>query len=118
MLQFERMSAESTGQRWTIHDRGGREIYLTHERWEHIIDPHNHPEMSAYEEQLQETVHNGARQQDPLNPMKYRYVTAFNGLTEDNTHIVALVLFRFSEDEEGRLRPNNYIVTAYQKAIR
>jgi hypothetical protein len=106
------------GRRWTVRDRDNREIYLTNERWEHIIDPHNHSEMAEYEEQLKETIRSGARKQDPLNPLKYRYVKAFEGLAEDNTHIVAIVLFRFSEDEAGNILPNNYIVTAYQKAIR
>jgi len=36
------------GKRWTVRDRYGYEIYLTEERWEHIIDPENHPEMEAY----------------------------------------------------------------------
>jgi len=53
-------------------DRGGREIYLTQERWEHIIESYNHPEMSAYEEQLKDTIRSGLRQQDSLNPLKYR----------------------------------------------
>jgi hypothetical protein len=101
-----------------VRDRDNREIYLTNERWKHIIDPHNHPEMAEYEEQLKETIRSGARKQDPLNPLKYRYVKAFEGLAEDNTHIVAIVLFRFSEDAAGNILPNNYIVTAYQKAIR
>jgi len=74
--------------------------------------------MSAYEEQLKETIHAGVRRQDPLNPLKYRYVKAFDGLAEDNTHVVTIVLFRFNTDTSGTLRPNNYIVTAYQKAIR
>ena len=101
-----------------MRDRGGREVYLTNERWEHIIDPYDHPEMAAYEEQLKETIQSGTRQQDPLNPLKYRYARAFAGLAEDNTHIVAIVIFRFIEDETGRLVPNNYVITAYQKAIR
>ncbi|MGH7966079.1 MAG: hypothetical protein ACRERD_30380 [Candidatus Binatia bacterium] len=53
-----------------------------------------------------------------MNPLKYRYMQAFAGLAEDNTHIVAIVLFKFSEDEAGRLHANNYLVTAYQKEIR
>lgn len=106
------------GRRWTVQDCDGREIYLTQERWEHIIDPHNHLEMAVYETQLKETIRSGARQQDPLNPLKYRYVKAFDGLAEDNTHIVAIVLFRFSADQAGTLHPNNYIGTAYQKTIR
>lgn len=36
---------------------------------------------------------------------------------ESNTHIIAIVLFRFSEGAEGDLVPNNYVVTAYQKEI-
>jgi hypothetical protein len=38
-------------------------------------------------------------------------------LGEENTHIVAIVLFRFREGDGGRPVPNNYIVTAYQKEI-
>ncbi|MBE9128647.1 MULTISPECIES: hypothetical protein [unclassified Coleofasciculus] len=32
------------GQRWTVRDRYSNDIYLTEERWEHIIDLENHPE--------------------------------------------------------------------------
>jgi hypothetical protein len=31
--------------RWTVQDKYGNSIYLTQERWEHIIEPINHPEM-------------------------------------------------------------------------
>ena len=103
--------------RWTVHDRLGNAIYLTQERWEHIVDPINHPEMMKCEEQLKETIQSGARRQDPLNPRKYRYGKMFADLAEDNTHIIAIVLFGFSEDETGRPLPNNYITTAYQKEI-
>jgi hypothetical protein len=102
---------------FTICDRYGNEIYLTQERWKHIIEIHNHPEMIDYEEQLKETIRSGKRKQDALNPQKYRYTKAFDGLAEDNTHIVAIILFRFIEDGTGKLVPNNYIVTAYQKEI-
>jgi hypothetical protein len=44
-------------------------------------------------------------------------VKAFDDLAADNTHIIAIVLFRFSENPEGELLPNNYVVTAYQKEI-
>jgi len=104
--------------RWTVHDRYGNSIYLTQERWEHIIDSINHPEMAEYEDELQQTLRNGNRRQDPLNPLKYRYLKAFDRLAKDNTHIVAIVLFRFREAQAGQPEPNNYIVTAYQKEIR
>jgi hypothetical protein len=105
------------GRRWTVRDRYGNDIYLTEERWAHIIEPMNHPEMADYEEELKETIRLGRRKQDVLNPQKYRYTQAFDNLPAYNTHIVAIVLFRFSE-VDGNIIPNNYIVTAYQKEIR
>ena len=107
----------TAGRRWTVHDRYGNEIYLTQERWEHIIESMNHPEMTAYEEQLKETIQTGARKQDSLNPRKYRYLKTFNLLAEDNTHIMAIVLFGFRVDETGKPAFNNYITTAFQKEI-
>lgn len=100
-----------------VHDRYGRLIYLTQERWEHIIDEMNHPEMTVYEEHLKTTIRSGRRSQDSLNPQKYRYMEEFDDLSEDNTHIVAIVLFRFGADQYGKPIANNYIVTAYQKEI-
>jgi hypothetical protein len=66
---------------------------------------------------LKDAVRSGTRKQDPINPHKYRYVKAFDDLAEDNTHIIAIVLSRSKEYQEGEIRPNNYIVTAYQKEI-
>jgi hypothetical protein len=103
--------------RWTVQDRYGNNIYLTQERWEHITDPLNHPEMEDYEEALKETVQMGTRKQDSLNPQKYRYSKVFNNLPANNTHIVAIVLFRIRERELGEIESNNFIVTAYQKEI-
>ena len=107
----------TSGRRWSVRDRYDNEIYLTGERWEHIIEPINHPEMVTFEEHLKAVIRSGRRKQDPLNPQKYRYSQTFDDLVADNTHIVAIVLFRFSEGEDGRPVPNNYIFTAYQKAI-
>lgn len=103
--------------RWTVRDHFGNEIYLTCERWEHIVEPINHPEMEEFEGHLKKTIRSGKRKQDTLNPQKYRYVKEFENLAEDNTHIIAIVLFRFKEGEVGEPAPNNYIVTAYQKEI-
>lgn len=36
---------DGSGKRWVIQDRDGNSIYLTQERWEHITDQTNHPEM-------------------------------------------------------------------------
>lgn len=107
----------SSSIRWTVQDRYGNSIYLTQERWEHIIDAINHPDMRDYEEELKETVQSGARKQDSLNPQKYRYSKDFSNLPADNTHIVAIVLFRLHERGIGEIESNNFIVTAYQKEI-
>jgi hypothetical protein len=105
------------GRRWLVHDRYSDAIYLTDERWQHIISPDNHPEMIDFEAQLKSTLETATRKQDSLNPRKYRYAKAFDNLAEENTHIVAIVLFSFSQDESGQPVPNNYITTAYQKEI-
>jgi hypothetical protein len=106
-----------SGRRWTVHDSHGNEIYITDERWDHIIAPYNHPEMSDYEEHLKETIQRGRRRQDALNPRKYRYTGEFHDLSQYNTHIVVIVLLGFSQEETGEPLPNNYVVTAYQKEI-
>lgn len=90
-------------------------MYLTDERWEHIVD--GHPEMLGCEDALRDTIRSGQRRQEQLAPQKFRYARAFDGLPMDNSHIVAVVLFRFDENEEGRPVPNNYVVTAFQKQI-
>jgi hypothetical protein len=73
--------------------------------------------MLAYEEELKITLQQGRRQQDELNPQKYRYSKAFDHLGEDNTHIIAMVLFRFRAGQSRRPVPNNYVVTAFAKEI-
>jgi len=73
--------------------------------------------MANCEEQLKATIQYGRRKQDSLNPQKYRYTNAFINLPADNTHITAIVLFRFRESSNGDPISNNYIVTAYQKRI-
>jgi hypothetical protein len=108
----------AAGRRWTIRDQSGHTIYLTQERWDHITALMNHPEMVRYEEHLKETIESGQRRQDGLNPQKYRYAKAFADLLEDNTHMVAIALFRFRQGDDGKPHPNNYIVTAYMKELR
>jgi hypothetical protein len=107
----------SDGKRWTVQDRDGREIYLTEERWRHITAPDGHPEMADYEQGLQSTIRTGRRTQDSLLPNKYYYSKAFLDLPEGNSHIIAVVLFTFATDENGRAMPNNFVTTAYQNYI-
>ena len=69
-VQKSIISVMSEPIRWTVQDRSGNNIYLTQERWEHIIESINHPEMEDYEEERKETVTTGSRKQDSLNPQK------------------------------------------------
>jgi hypothetical protein len=115
-LTLETAQAMREDVRWVDRDRDGREIYLTGERWEHICD--HHPEMAKCEAELRQTIRLGLRRQDKLSPQKYRYLLRISHLPGDNTHVEAVVLFRFAEGEEGDLTANNYIVTAYLKQLR
>lgn len=106
-----------SSKRWIVQDRRGRPIYLTEERWQHIIEPDRHPEMSEYEEELKLTLRTGTRTQDSLDPNKFCYLKAFRNLPKGNSHIVAVVRFDFPA-VEGETVPNNFVVTAYQTFIR
>ena len=106
------------GKRWTIQDRNGNLIYLTNERWRHIADANNHPEMVDYEDQVQITIRRGRRRQELLNPRKYRYTLAFDNLPDDSNHVVVIVVFGYHLDDYGFTRPNNYVATVFFKHIR
>jgi hypothetical protein len=111
------MTLSNSGKRWTVQDRYGNPIYLTQERWQHIIAEKNHPEMNGYEEYLKLTLRKGLRRQEPLNPRKYRYYHPFDDLADDVNHIVVIVLFGFDVDEHGQTIPNNFVATAFFKHI-
>jgi hypothetical protein len=66
-----------SGQRWAVRDRYGHEIYLTDERWQHIIASVNHPEMAMCEEHLQETIRSGVRKQDAPKPPEVQVCQGF-----------------------------------------
>ena len=105
------------GKRWIIQDRYGNSIYLTQERWEHIINVNNHPEIEDYEEHLKTTIRRGRRRQEPLNLRKYRYFHYFEDLPDHVNHIVVIVFFSFEIDQKGQTLPNNYVVTSFFKHI-
>jgi hypothetical protein len=56
-------------------------------------------------------------QADGYAVVKQMVPDTFFDLAAENTHLVTIVLCRFSEGEGGRPVPNNYIVTAYQREI-
>ena len=95
-----------------VQDRYGNAIYITDERWEHIYE--EHPDMIGYDRHALETLRHGKRMQDELNPNKYFYNKAFNDLVDLNNHIIVVVKFGWSTDENGQEIPNNFVLTAYQ----
>ena len=95
----------------TILDRYGNLIYLTNERWNHIIEFHE--EMLNYKEYLLKTIKLGKRKQDPYDPSLYIYYREFNDLEQGFNHIIVVVKFGLTKTFES----NNFVLTAYQKFI-
>jgi len=102
-----------SGKIWTQRDRFGNEIYLTHERWAHIIDPDNHPEMAPFMDHIAETIRLGRRRQDVYHPQGYQYYRNFPDLPNGNTHIVVCVRFRWVTQADGVMNEEKFITTAY-----
>ena len=76
-----------------VRDRKGNSIYLTDERWEHIIE--NHPELMAHRAEVISTVRSGNREQDSMIPNKFHYNKKFPDLNEEFDEIEVVVLFKW-----------------------
>ena len=106
------------GKLWTQRDRFGNDIYLTYERWRHVTDLDNHPEVEPCLEYVRETIRLGQRRQDPYDPNGYQYYRAFHDLPDDNTHIVVCVRFRWHTKPDGTVREEKFVTTAYFQLLR
>ncbi len=74
--------------RWTVQDRYDNEIYLTKERWQHILDKHD--ELAGRLDDLLDTLRYGQRKQEAVEPQKYRYRRAYDDLRYGFNHIVVV----------------------------
>jgi len=101
--------------KWTVQDRYGNTIYLTQERWRHILE--SRPELEPLFDNFLETIRRGRRKQDALLPNEYRYYKRFDKLLPQNNHLVAIVIFKTQPDEAGNYIPNNFVVTGWAKYI-
>jgi hypothetical protein len=101
------------GQLWEQRDRFGNAIYLTDERWRHIVDPDNHPEVEPHFELIRATVREGRRRQDPLDPQAWQYYQPFDDLPDGNTHVVVCVRLKVVDDAEGGAHEERFVTTAY-----
>ena len=100
--------------RETVHDRWGNPIYLTEERWDHILEFHE--EMAGFRAELLAVLRQGNRRQDALDPSVYIYFLAFGHLPGHNTHIIVVVKFALRTDSEPATA-NNFVLTAYPKTL-
>ena len=98
---------------WTEVDRYGNAIYLTWERWEHIIDPDNHPEAETFWDQLGETIRLGRRRQDAYDTNAYQYFRSYPDLPDQSTHLVVCARFRWPTNPDGSVREEKFVTTAY-----
>jgi len=101
--------------KWTVQDRYDNTIYLTEERWQHILE--SRPELEPMLDKFLETIRTGRRKQDEIIPNEYRYYKQFNELLPENNHLIAIVIFRTQLDAMGHYVPNNFVVTGWAKYI-
>ena len=84
-----------------VRDRHGTLIHLTEERWAHIVE--YHPELEDHYEEILATIRLGRRRQDPLDPLKYKYIRPCLILPFGMTQIVVVV----------RMGRAPFVLTAY-----
>lgn len=98
--------------KWSVHDSDGREIYLTEERWEHIVSGHS--ELQNHLEDVLNTVRRGRRRQQPQDPQAYVYRLRCGTLRPPFNGILVVVVFRFAPSENnGDIVANNFVVSAW-----
>jgi hypothetical protein len=97
-----------------VIDKLGNEIYLTDERWQHIIE--QHPEMIGHKPHLLKTIRDGKRNQHYLQLDTFVYSKRFDDLPRGMTHVFVIVKFGFKVSSSGSVT-NNFVLTAYQKKI-
>jgi hypothetical protein len=97
--------------KWTVRDRRGNEIYLTEERWQHVLE--RHEELAGLLNQVLDTLRHGQRRQEALDPNRYRYHHPCAALPPGFSHIVVAVVFRYQEQPDGTRIANNFVTSAW-----
>jgi len=91
-----------------VIDRYGNVIYLTDERWHHIVD--RHYELNGHRPEIISAIRSGKRRRDPEDPDTFYYKKRLRHPIANLNYIEAVVVFQWRKD-----KPNNFIVTAYPK---
>lgn len=89
-----------------IIDRYGNKIYLTDERWEHILD--RHQEMLGLKAKIIKTLRTGHRKIEPLEPTIFTYFRFYNDLPDSYNMLIVVVKF---DTKKGK--PNNFVLTSF-----
>lgn len=97
--------------KWAVRDRWGNEIYLTEERWQHILE--RHEELVGLIDEVLETLRRGRRRQETLDPNRYRYRRPCAMLPPEFNRIVVAVVFRYQEQPDGTWYSNNFVTSAW-----
>lgn len=95
--------------RATVQDRYGNEVYITEERWQHIITGHR--DMENNFEYLLKTLRTGKRRRDHENPSKFLYTKKFKHLPPQ-TALLVVVKFGHMQAAKRNI-PNNFVLSAY-----
>lgn len=101
--------------RWDITDRENRQIYMTHERWEHIISKHH--ELIGHLDDVLDTIRFGRRKQERRDPQRYRYKRFCYTLQAGRNSITVTVVFSFQTLADGSIEANNFVTTAWGEEI-
>ncbi len=101
----------NTPKRWDVHDRYGNIVYMTTERWQHVIE--SRPWLAGYHQEVLTTLRQGRRKQDTLDPRKYKYYWPCEALLPDFNHLVVVVVFGTTPDHQGHVMTNNFVVTVW-----
>jgi len=102
-------------EKWTVRDRRDNEIYLTRERWKHILE--YHPELAGHLDDVLNTLRTGRRKQEPAMPHKYRYYKRCDELLPEHNHIIVIVIFSTRQRPDGTSFRNNFVTTAWPADI-
>ena len=103
-------TVDSSGH-WEVRDRYGNKVYMTRERWEHVLE--RRPWLDDLRAEVVDTVRRGRRKQDPLDSAKYKYYRSCRDLLPEYNHLVVVVRFGERIDERQQVVANNYVLTAW-----
>lgn len=103
------------GKKWFVTDRYGNKIYLTTERWQHIIK--FHPELIDHFDQVLDTLKTGRRRQKPLTPNEYKYLKSCDTLPMHYNAILVVVAFTQRTLPDGTVIANNFVKTVWGVCI-